>query len=154
MAALSTETAIHAMVRACRAGQHLACVSAMESGWVVMAERQVLRGYCLLLPDPVVGHLNELPEPGRARFLKDLGLLGDALLRVTGAIRINYALFGNLEPALHAHAFPRYAEEPAATRTAQPWALDWSAAAVFSAQLHGDLKRQIAAALAPVRSTR
>jgi len=35
-------------------------------------------------------------------------------------VRINYALFGNLEPALHAHVFPRRADEPAATRTAQP----------------------------------
>ena len=108
----------------------------------------------LFRSDPVVGHLNDLPEPARCVFLRDMAALGDALLAVTGALRINYAMFGNLEPALHAHAFPRYADEPAATRTAQPWALDWSAAPPFSAREHDDLKMRIAAALAPVRSGR
>ena len=32
----------------------------LPSGWVVMGERQVFPGYCLLLPDPVVDHLNAL----------------------------------------------------------------------------------------------
>jgi diadenosine tetraphosphate (Ap4A) HIT family hydrolase len=57
--------------------------------------------------------------------------LGDALLKVTGAARINYAIFGNQEPALHAHVIPRYADEPEALRAAQPWAYDWSRAPVF-----------------------
>ena len=151
---MSAATAIHALVCRCREGRLASCVAAVESGWVVMAERQVLRGYCLLLPDPVVGHLNELQEPARAAFLRDMAALGDALLAATGALRINYAMFGNLEPALHAHAFPRYADEPAATRTAQPWALDWAAASQFSAHEHGELKLRIAAALAPRRSAR
>ena len=38
--------------------------------------------------------------------------LGHAVLEVTGALRINYAMFGNVEPALHAHVFPRYATSP------------------------------------------
>ena len=151
---MSAATAIHALVHRCREGQLASCVAAVESGWVVMAERQVLRGYCLLLPDPVVRHLNELQAPARAVFLRDMAALGDALLAVTGALRINYAMFGNLEPALHAHAFPRYADEPAATCTAQPWALDWSVAPLYSAREHDDLKLRIAAALAPVRSAR
>jgi hypothetical protein len=52
--------------------------------------------------------------------------LGQAVLAVTGAIRINYALFGNVEPALHAHVFPRLASEPEHLRTANPWGYDWS----------------------------
>lgn len=151
---MSAATAIHSLVNRCRAGQLASCVAAVESGWVVMAERQVLCGYCLLLPDPVVGHLNELPAPSRAVFLRDMAALGDALLVVTGALRINYAMFGNLEPALHAHAFPRYADEPLATRTAQPWALDWAAAPVYATREHDELRLRIAAALAPVRSGR
>jgi hypothetical protein len=49
--------------------------------------------------------------------------VGDTLLASTAALRINYAMLGNLEPALHAHLVPRYASEPEATRTAHPWAL-------------------------------
>ena len=151
---MSGTTAIHALVTQCREGRLAACVRSVESGWVVMAERQVTRGYCLLLPDPVVGHLNELRASERAVFLRDMAALGDALLAATGAVRINYAMFGNLEPALHAHAFPRYVDEPPATRTAQPWALDWSTAPLFSVVDHGDLKARIAAALEPVRQGR
>ena len=150
MAAAGTSaTAIHRMVERCRAGEFPAMVAKLRSGWVVMGERQVFAGYCLLLADPVADQLNVL-EPGRrAQFLCDMALIGDALLASTAAVRINYAIFGNLEPALHAHVFPRYAAEPNATRTAQPWALDWGLAAPYSDALHGELKSRIAAWLAP-----
>lgn len=143
----SAATAIHILVERCRADGYPPMVARMRSGWVVMGERQVFAGYCLLLPDPVVPHLNALALGCRDQFLCDMALLGDAILASTGAVRINYALFGNLEPALHAHVFPRYAQEPAATCTAQPWALDWSVAPEYSAALHGDLKLRIAAGL-------
>jgi diadenosine tetraphosphate (Ap4A) HIT family hydrolase len=113
-----------------------------------MGERQVLTGYCLLLPDPVVPHLNALTSELRGQFLSDMALVGDALLAATCATRINYALFGNLEPALHAHIFPRHASEPEATRSAQPWALDWSGAPTYSDDRHGELKRRLATAIA------
>jgi len=136
---------IHTLVERCRAGQLPALIARLPSGWVVMGERQVLTGYCLLLPDPVVPHLNALPPDLRGQFLSDMALVGDALQAVTTALRINYAIFGNVDPALHAHIFPRHATEPEATRTAQPWALDWNAAPIYSAALHGELKRRIAA---------
>jgi diadenosine tetraphosphate (Ap4A) HIT family hydrolase len=128
-------------------------VAKMPSGWVIMGERQVFAGYCLLIPDPVVPNLNALAEPGRAQFLSDMALVGDALMAATAALRINYAIYGNLDPALHAHLFPRRANEPPATRTAQPWALDWSLAPEYSDALYGDLKRRIGGYLrAAVRS--
>jgi diadenosine tetraphosphate (Ap4A) HIT family hydrolase len=71
--------------------------------------------------------------------------LGDVLLHVTAAVRINYAMFGNVEPALHAHLFPRHATEPATIRTAQPWALDWESAPPYSDPRFGDLKAAIVA---------
>ncbi len=141
-------TAIHRMVENCRAGTHPALVARLPSGWLVLGERQVFHGYCLLLPDPVVPHLNALTGAARLRFLEDMACAGDAILEATGALRINYAMFGNVEPALHAHLFPRQADEPDATRTAQPFALDWSLAPPYSDHSHAELKRRIAAALA------
>jgi diadenosine tetraphosphate (Ap4A) HIT family hydrolase len=138
-------TAIHSMVDRCRAADYPAAVARLRSGWLVMGERQVLTGYCLLLPDPVVPHLNALPTDLRGQFLSDMTVVGDALLAITAALRINYAIFGNVEPALHAHIFPRHPSEPEATRSAQPWALDWNAAPTYSDVLHGELKRRIAA---------
>lgn len=134
-------------VERCRVGDHPGQVCKLPSGWVVMGERQVFAGYCLLLPDPGAAHLNALPLPARAQFLTDMSRIGDALLTATGAVRINYAMFGNLEPKLHAHIFPRHADEPADTRSAQPWAFDWSRAPPYSDAVHGALKQRIAALL-------
>jgi diadenosine tetraphosphate (Ap4A) HIT family hydrolase len=143
-------TVIHRLVDLCRAAQYPAMVAKMPSGWVVMGERQVFAGYCLLIPDPVVPHLNALEVDARRQFLSDMALAGDALMAATAALRINYAMFGNVEPALHAHLFPRYLDEPSATRSAQPWALDWSLAPAYSDVSYGELKRRIAACLSSV----
>lgn len=46
-------------------------------------------------------------------------------------LRINYEMLGNLEPALHAHLFPRDDQEAEATRTAPIWLHDWDSAPKF-----------------------
>ena len=46
------DTAIHRRVAACRAGTDPTRIAPLASGWAVLGEPQVLRGYCLLLPDP------------------------------------------------------------------------------------------------------
>ena len=140
-------TAIHRLVAACRAGTHAPAVARLPSGWLVLGERQVFTGYCLLLPDPVVPDLNALDGAARLRFLTDMALAGDVLLETCGALRINYAMFGNVEPALHAHLFPRRADEPPATRISQPWALDWNLAPPFAGDVHGTLQAQLAAGI-------
>ncbi len=139
-------TAIHRLVEACRAGDPRV-IARLPSGWAVMGSPQVLRGYCLLLPDPVVPHLNALGTRERDQFMGDLGRLGDAVFHVTGAVRVNYAIFGNLEPALHAHVHPRYADEADAMRTANPWGYDWSKAPAYSQGEHGELRSLIEAHL-------
>jgi diadenosine tetraphosphate (Ap4A) HIT family hydrolase len=140
-------TAIHRRVEDLRAGRDATFIARLGSGWAVLGQRQVLPGYCLLLPDPVVPTLNDLGGEARAAFLADMAALGDAVLRVTHALRINYAVFGNLEPALHAHVIPRYHDEPAEFRTGHPWAYDWSAAAAFDVERHRELREGIHAAL-------
>jgi diadenosine tetraphosphate (Ap4A) HIT family hydrolase len=124
-------TAIHREVTAAREGRHPRLIARLDSGWAVFGERQFVRGYALLLPDPVVPDLNALTAASRSAFLADMARLGDALLEATGAVRINYAMFGNEQPALHAHVIPRFADEPEALRTRHPWAYDWQAAPAF-----------------------
>jgi diadenosine tetraphosphate (Ap4A) HIT family hydrolase len=144
-------TAIHRLVDSARRGDDPTVIARMPSGWAVFGRQQFLRGYALLLPDPVVPDLNALePEP-RAQFLADMASLGDALLATSGALRINYAMFGNLEPALHAHVVPRYADESASLRTAHPWAYDWAAAPVFDAAGLAGLRAALRARLAAPR---
>ncbi|MGE0581319.1 MAG: HIT family protein [Steroidobacteraceae bacterium] len=143
----AVETVIHRDVAAARAGREPRVLARLDSGWALFGAQQFVRGYLLLLPDPVVPQLNDLEGAARARFLADMARLGDALLATTGAVRINYAIFGNVEPALHAHVIPRYADEPPALRTAQPWAYDWAQAAPFDATALGELAAALRRAL-------
>jgi len=143
-------TSIHRRVDSLRAGRDPTFVARLNSGWAVLGERQVLPGYCLLLPDPVVPTLNALTGSERAAFLADMAALGDAVLAVTHAARINYAIFGNQDPALHAHVIPRFHDEPAPFVTAQPWAYDWDQAPAFDAERHRELRDRIHAALSRI----
>lgn len=140
-------TSIHRQVEALRVGHDPTLIARLASGWAVLASTQVITGYSLLLPDPVVPHLNALEGTNRSRFLADMAILGDALLEVTGAVRINYAIFGNVDAALHAHVFPRTAGEPEALRTQQPFAHDWTQAPRFDAAVHAPLIQRIRTAL-------
>jgi diadenosine tetraphosphate (Ap4A) HIT family hydrolase len=140
-------TVIHDLVVAAREGREPRIAAKLTSGWVLFGERQFVRGYVLLLPDPVVPSLNALGAQERSLFLVDMARLGDALLKVTDALRINYAILGNVEPALHAHVIPRYADEPEDKRMAHPWMYDWAAAPLFDrseqATLGDALRREL-----------
>jgi diadenosine tetraphosphate (Ap4A) HIT family hydrolase len=151
---LENETAIHTQVLAAREGRDPRVFARLFSGWAVFGDPQVLRGYALLLPDPVVPSLNALGAKERSAFLIDMARLGDALLKVTGAIRINYAIFGNVEPALHAHVIPRYADEPEKLRAAQPWAHDWGAAPAFDRAACQDLGESLRRELTRMGATK
>jgi diadenosine tetraphosphate (Ap4A) HIT family hydrolase len=112
-----------------------------------MGDVQFLKGYCLLLPDPVVANLNELNEQGRKTFLWEMSVVGDVILEVTGALRINYEMIGNVEPALHAHIFPRYENEPDNLKLKPAWFYDWENARAFDKSQDSELMQSIAAGL-------
>jgi diadenosine tetraphosphate (Ap4A) HIT family hydrolase len=133
------ETEIHRLVAAARAGREPRVIARLYSGWALFGERQFLRGYTLLLPDPVVPTLNALSAQERTVYLLDIARLGDAVLKLTGAARINYAILGNQEPALHAHVIPRYADEPDKQRTSHPWTYNWEAAPLFERGAYQEL---------------
>ena len=140
---IDADTPIHRQVSDAREGREPRVFARLFSGWALFGERQFVRGYALLLPDPVVPTLNALGTKERIQFMLDMTRVGDALLKVTGAIRINYAIFGNQDPALHAHVIPRYLDEPERFRTAQPWAYDWEAAPAFDRASHQDLAESL-----------
>ena len=108
-------------VEAARAGLEPALICRVPSGWVVLCTMQYLRGYCILLPDPLVPSLNDLTLQQRASYLCDMSIVGDALLEVTGAYRVNYALMGNSDQVLHSHIVLRYRTEPEKYRLNTPW---------------------------------
>lgn len=117
-------TVIHERVELSQQGRNPNVICRVRSGWVVIGDYQFFCGYSLVLPDPVVGSLNDLSPTDRAQFLIDMAAVGDAVLATTGAWRINYEILGNAEPALHAHVFPRFVDEPEVHRKAPIWLYD------------------------------
>jgi diadenosine tetraphosphate (Ap4A) HIT family hydrolase len=145
--AFNMSTLIHRRVEAARQRTNPTVICRVKSGWIVLGDVQFLPGYSLLLPDPVVADLNSLTLTQRIDFLQDMTILGDALLAVTGASRINYEILGNSEAALHAHVFPRYATEPEEKRQKPVWFYDWKSAVSFDAERDRQLMQEIAKAI-------
>lgn len=107
-------------LEACRNGTDPRLIGQLPSGFLVLHEFQYWPGYCLLLADPLSARLNDLQGPERVQFLTDMAAVGDALLAATSAVRINYSIYGNLDPFVHAHIVPRYPDEPEPYRTMPP----------------------------------
>ncbi len=140
-------TIIHKRVAECRAGTYPKLICRVSSGWVVLGDVQFLRGYSLIYPDPVVADLNKLSPDARRTLIYEASVVGDALLEITGAVRINYEILGNLEPALHVHVFPRFDDEVDELRSKPVWFYDWDAATPFDLQLHAPIMNDIRAYL-------
>ena len=138
-------------VEAARRGENPYVIVKMTSGWLVIGDVQPLPGYVLLLADPVVESLNDLDEAGRVAYSLDTIAIGDALLAVTGAYRINYETLGNSEPALHTHIIARDAHEPDEKRRMPAFMVyDWATARPFDPIADGGFVTAMRQALAAV----
>ncbi|KAL3947815.1 HIT family protein [Lentilactobacillus hilgardii] len=119
----------------------------LSGGFAVMGDTQFLPGYAVLLPKREVTSLNDLSLSERTEFLKDMSILGDAVLQATGALRINDDILGNTDQFLHAHVFPRYVSEPPERLGKPVWlySLDhWSAPLYqYDPKKHGRLRAEI-----------
>lgn len=101
-----------------RTGATARLICPVPSGWALLEEHQAFEGACVLIAEQGCG-------PGdsalKARFMADLNRLGGAVEHVTGCERVTYAILGGHAPVLHAHVFPRYANEPDAVKGLPPW---------------------------------
>jgi diadenosine tetraphosphate (Ap4A) HIT family hydrolase len=137
-------TGIHKKIRLAEAGELPSAILKMKSGWLIAGDVQPLPGYCVLMADPVARDFNALSETARVQYALDMGRAGDALLRVCGAYRVNYETWGNLDPALHTHIVPRFAEEPDALRVQPPrQAYDWPNARPFALEKDRDWMERV-----------
>ena len=140
-------TLIHQRVEMARDGRNPAVICRMPSGWAVLGDTQVTPGYAILLSDPVMPDLNALSLVDRVVYLRDMSIIGDALLEVTGAALINYEILGNTDRALHAHLVPRYADEPDEQRRKPIWFIDLAKAPKFDPEGDRALMEKIAQAI-------
>jgi len=100
-----------------RDGTNPTVLARMSRSYAVIGDTQFLPGYCVLLvDDPDIDRLTDLPKRQRLEFLDDMDTLGQAVeaaCRATdpGFRRMNYEILGNTDAYLHAHLFPRYSWE-------------------------------------------
>lgn len=86
----------------------------LDAGFAVIGDVQFLPGYSVLLVDqPGVQRLSELPRGKRMAFLADMDRLGEAVERACRQAdpqfrRVNLEILGNTDGYLHAHVWPRY----------------------------------------------
>ena len=129
-------------------GQNPMVLARMRSGYAVIGDVQFLPGYCVLLAYPKAGSLNDLSLPERGDFLLDMSLLGDAIQAVCKPSKLNYSVYGNSDPFLHAHVFPRYESEPTDIKPFPVWAYGkdiWRRPeSQYTDDKHGAMRQQIA----------
>ncbi|MDT0399774.1 MULTISPECIES: diadenosine tetraphosphate hydrolase [Streptomyces] len=99
-------------------GENPAVLRKLAAGFAVIGDVQFLPGYSVLLvDDPPVQRLSELPKSKRLAFLSDMDKLGEAVERACRRLdpafrRVNLEILGNTDPFLHAHVWPRFDWEP------------------------------------------
>jgi diadenosine tetraphosphate (Ap4A) HIT family hydrolase len=143
-------TSIHERVALAHQGKNPNAICRLDSGWVVVSDVQPLEGYCLILSDPVAPSLNELSEEKRMLYCRDMARVGDALMKVSGAYKINYETWCNLDPALHTHIVPRYRNEPDDKRLKPACTVyDFSKARKFDATVDAAFVQKMREALRP-----
>lgn len=142
-------------IGAAERGENPMTLARMASGFAFIGDTQFLPGYCVLAAVPECNHLTDLTVEGRARFLLDMAVIGEAIMEVygeDGLVRVNYEIQGNTLPILHAHIWPRYSWEPDERRLLPVgrYPLDrWSNPThAFDDAVHGEKRRILAAAIA------
>ncbi|MFC7964175.1 HIT family protein [Streptomyces cinereoruber] len=100
-------------------GENPTVLRRLDASFAVIGDVQFLPGYSVLLvDDPDVRRLSELPRARRLTFLTEMDRLGEAVERACRRLdpafrRVNLEILGNTDPFLHAHVWPRFDWEPA-----------------------------------------
>ncbi|MFF0428504.1 diadenosine tetraphosphate hydrolase [Streptomyces sp. NPDC004520] len=108
-------------------GENPTVLRRLAAGFAVIGDVQFLPGYSVLLVDePGVERLSDLPRGRRLAFLSDMDRLGEAVERACRRLdpafrRVNLEILGNKDPFLHAHVWPRFVWEPAEVAGAPVW---------------------------------
>ncbi|MCM2416249.1 diadenosine tetraphosphate hydrolase [Streptomyces sp. RKAG290] len=142
-------------------GENPTVLRRLTSGFAVIGDVQFLPGYSVLLVDePDVQRLSDLPKAKRLSFLSDMDQLGEAVERACSRLdpafrRVNLEILGNTDPFLHAHVWPRFDWEPADVVGGPVWLYPrerWSDEQVRLGPQHDVLREAIGSELDKLRS--
>lgn len=142
-------------------GENPSVLRRLNAGFAVMGDVQFLPGYSVLLVDePKVERLSDLPKGKRSAFLSDMDCLGEAVERASRRLdpafrRVNLEILGNTDGFLHAHVWPRFDWEPADLVCMPVWLYprdNWSGKEFALGPRHDPLREAIGVELDRLRS--
>lgn len=82
-------------------------VKELETGYVVMGDHQLFKGYTLFLCKVHETELFNLNDDFKNKYLQEMSMVAEAVSKAFHAEKINYELLGNGDTHLHWHLFPR-----------------------------------------------
>ncbi|KAB7664313.1 HIT family protein [Bacillus sp. B1-b2] len=82
-------------------------VAELETGYVVIGDHQLFRGYTLFLCKHHETELHFLEEEYKNTYLKEMSKVAEAVYNAFHPDKLNYELLGNGDAHLHWHLFPR-----------------------------------------------
>ncbi|KAB1434498.1 HIT family protein [Candidatus Galacturonibacter soehngenii] len=82
-------------------------VKELETGYVVIGDYQMFRGYTLFLCKQHEIELYDLEKDFMMKYLEEMALVAKAVAKAFHAEKMNYELLGNKDTHLHWHLFPR-----------------------------------------------
>jgi diadenosine tetraphosphate (Ap4A) HIT family hydrolase len=88
-------------------------ISELRESVLYLHTDQFFPGWSVLVLRRHATELFELERDERARLMDEVSNVARALQQAFDARKINYALFGNLEPHVHWHLIPRLTADPA-----------------------------------------
>lgn len=94
-------------IRLIQAGENPWFVRELDTGYVVLGDHQLFRGYTLLLHKEHHTELHQLDRAARLRFLEEMAIVSEAVHHAFQAEKMNLELLGNGDAHLHWHIFPR-----------------------------------------------
>ncbi len=83
-------------------------VTTLETSLVTAGADSPMVGYVRLVFRRHAVEFHDLTPEETAAFMRDIQKVSAALMKVTGAVKLNYEVLGNKVPHLHMHFFPRH----------------------------------------------
>jgi diadenosine tetraphosphate (Ap4A) HIT family hydrolase len=83
-------------------------VASLSTSVVTVDESVAVRGYCCIILKQHRVELHHLSKDEGAAFMEDVQRVSDVVQTITGAVKINYEIHGNVIPHVHMHIVPRY----------------------------------------------
>lgn len=100
-----------------KAGTNPYFVTELHTGYVVIGDHQLFKGYTLFLYREHKTELHELDPETKTKFLGEMSLVAEAVFKAFKPRKLNYELLGNTDNHMHWHIFPRHHNDPLPQRT-------------------------------------